>query len=128
MNLLEQFARHIEYLGLGAVSDSEVAGDIFWGLMPDQPDACVCVFSSDAGYGGSYDGARLQVTTRAKTTKAASERSQAITEALVDFDGFLAGDGAQVSISVINSCCGIGTDAKKRELYVSNYLVYYCYN
>ena len=126
LNLLEQFARHLEFLGFGAVADSSSDGDIFWGLMPDKPDDCICVFSTDSGYGGSDNGARIQIMVRAKTTRKAYEWSQAIAEALVDYDGFLAGDGAKVSIEVLNASCGLGADTKKRELYSTNLLVYYC--
>ena len=126
MNLLEQFARHIEFLGYGTVSTSEAGGDIFWGWMPDSPDECVCVFSSDSAYAGAPNGARLQVITRAKNARRAYERSQAIAEDLAEFTGYLGGDGASVSIEVINASAGLGADTKKRELYASNYRVYYC--
>jgi len=126
LNLIEQFALHLEFLGFGIVSDEEREGNIFWGLMPEQPDECICVFSSDSGYGGSEDGARIQVMTRAKSTKAAYECSQAIAEVLVDYEGYLNGDGARASIRVLNASAGLGADSKKRELYSSNFLVYYC--
>lgn len=126
MNLLEQFARHIEFLGHGTVSDSETAGDIFWGWTPDEPTDCVTVFSSDSAYAGSPTGARIQMIVRGSTPKAAYERSQAIVEDLVDFQGYLAGDGARVSIDVVNASAGIGSDSKKREMYSSNFRVFYC--
>lgn len=126
MNLLEQFARHIEFCGFGTVADRETDGNIFWGLMPDEPDDAVCVFSSDSGYGGSDDGARIQVIVRSKSTKKAYELSQAIAEELADFDGYLAGDGAKANIQVLNASAGVGADDKKRDMYSSNYLVYYC--
>lgn len=126
MNLIEQFAKHLEFLGFGTVSDAENEGDIFWGLMPDQPDNCVCVFSTDSGYGGSEDGARIQVVTRAKNTRIAYELSQNIAEALVDFDGYLGGDGARAFVTVLNASAGLGADGKKREMYSSNFLVHYC--
>ena len=44
MNLLKQLAAHLEYCGLG-----EMDRDIFWGRMPDGPDACACLFSADSG-------------------------------------------------------------------------------
>ena len=125
-NLLEQIARHIEFLGFGTVADAETDGDIFYGRMPDAPDACICVFSTDSSYCGSDDGARIQIYTRARTTKAAYELSQAIAEELIGFDGFLAGDGAHANISKINTSAGLGTDEKNRELYSSNFLVQYC--
>jgi len=126
VNLIEQFARHIEFLGFGTVSDEETEGDIFWGTMPDLPDKCICVFSSNSAFGGSTDGARIQVIVRAKNTKDAYELSQQIAEELVDFDGYLAGDGAHASITPLNVSCGLGADGRKRDLYSSNYLVRYC--
>ena len=125
-NLLEQIARHIEFLGFGTVADAETDGDIYWGRMPDTPDTCIGVFSSDSQYGGSDDGARIQIVVRAKSTKAAYELSQAIAEELVEFDGFLAGDGAHVFITPINTSSGLGCDDRNRELYSSNFRVYYC--
>ena len=125
-NLLEQVARHIEFLGFGTYADAEHDGDIYYGRMPDAPDACVCVFSTDSQYAGSEDGARIQMYVRAKSSKAAYERSQAICEELIEFDGFLAGDGAHVFITPINTSCGLGADDKNREVYSSNFYVRYC--
>ena len=126
MNLLEQFARHIEFLGFGTVADDETKGDIFWGWTPDKPDNCITVFSTDSGYAGSPTGARIQMIVRGKVPKDAYTRSQAIVEALADFEGFLAGDGARASVTVMNASAGIGSDGKKREMYSSNFRVYYC--
>ena len=94
--------------------------------MPDQPDNAVCVFSTDSGYGGSDDGARVQVVVRARVTRAAYELSQRIVEDLAEFDGYLAGDGARVQIEIINASAGLGVDEKRRDLYSSNFLVRYC--
>ena len=63
---------------------------------------------------------------RGRNTKAAYERSQAIVEDLAEFEGYLAGDGARVSIEVINASAGIGSDNKKREMFSSNFRVRYC--
>ena len=126
MNLLEQFARHIEFLGHGTVADEYTSGDIFWGWTPDSPTECVTVFSSDSAYAGSPDGARIQMIVRGENPKSAYERSQAIVEDLVDFQGYLAGDGARVSIEVVNASTGIGSDNRKREMFTSNFRVYYC--
>ena len=126
MNLLEEFARHIEFLGFGTVSTNETAGNIFWAWMPDTPDDCVAVYSSDSAYAGSPNGARIQMLVRGRTAKSAYELSQAIVEELVDFTGYLAGDGAHVSIEVENASAGLGPDNKKRELFSSNFRVYYC--
>lgn len=126
-NLLEQIARHLEFLGLGVVSDEENVGDIFYGRMPESPDRCICVFSTDSQYGGSDQPARIQMLVRDVSSKGAYELSQEIAEELVDFDGFLAGDGAHVSIEPINTSNGLGADQRNRELYSSNFYVYYCY-
>lgn len=126
MNLLEQFARHIEFMGHGIAADSETEGTIFWGWTPDVPDTCVTLFSNDSAYAGSPSGARVQMIVRGKTAKAAYELSQAIVEDLAGFEGYLAGDGARASIDVVNASVGLGSDNKKRELYSSNFRVYYC--
>ena len=126
MNLIKQFAQHIEFLGFGTVSDSERAGDIFWAWMPDSPDDCVTIYSSDSAYAGADQGARVQMMVRAKTPADGYERSQAIVEALAEYEGYLAGDGARVYIEVVNASVGLGADARKRELYSSNFRVYYC--
>lgn len=126
MNLIEQVARHLEFCGFGTVADAETEGDIFWGHMPDKPDECVCVFSTDSSYAGSRNGARVQITTRGKSAKAAYELSQAIAEELADYVGFLAGDGANVRIKVENASHGLGADSVRREIYSSNFRVYYC--
>ena len=125
-NLLEQIARHIEFLGYGDVADEEKDGNIFYGRMPDEPDRAICVFSTDSGFGGTDKPARIQLYVRDKYTKNAYELSQHIAEDLHEFDGFLAGDGAHVSIEAINSSNGIGADSRNRELYSSNFYVYYC--
>lgn len=128
MNLLEQVARHLEFVGIGNVSTEENEGDIFYGHLPDQPGSAVCVFSTDSGYAGSEDGARIQIYTRGVVgdTKTPYERACRITDELRDFMGFLAGDGPDVQIKVINSAQGMGLDTSGRHIYVSNYRVFYC--
>ena len=126
MLLIEQIADHLEFLGFGTLPTNAASGSIFWGTMPDTPDECVAVYSSDSAYAGAENGARIQIMTRAKTVARAYGLSQAIVEALVDFDGFLGGDGAHVRIDVENASAGIGTDSKKRELFSSNFRVFYC--
>ena len=126
MNLIEQFARNLEFLNLGTVADKEKSGDIFWGTMPDKPDECVCVFSTDSRIGGDDDGARIQVMVRGRSDRKAYERSQAIAEAIADFTGYLAGDGARATIEIINTSAGLGVDDRHRVLYSSNYRVFYC--
>lgn len=126
MLLIEQIADHLEFLGFGTLPTNAASGTIFWGTMPDQPDECVAVYSSDSAYAGAEQGARVQIMTRGKTVRRAYELSQAIVEALAEFDGFLGGDGAHVRIDVENASAGIGTDSKKRELFSSNFRVYYC--
>lgn len=128
MNIIKAIAYHLEFEGFGTVSDNSKQGNIFWGLMPDKPDECICVFSNDSSYAGSNSGARVQIVTRARTVKAAYELSQEIAETLAEYEGFLHGDGAQVIISVVNSSAGLGGDEKKRELFSSNYTVKYCDN
>ncbi|MBQ6372973.1 MAG: hypothetical protein IJJ45_00625 [Clostridia bacterium] len=126
MEIIEWIAKHLEFCGLGTIADAETDGDIFWGLMPDTPDRCICVYSTDSGIGGEGDPARIQIVTRGNTVNDAYHLSQDIARAIIDFEGFLAGDGPQASIRKINTSQGIGADAKKREIYTSNYYVYYC--
>ena len=126
MNLLEQFARHIEFLGFGTVADDSTEGNIFWGVAPDSPDPCITVYSTDSAYAGPPNGARLQMIVRGTSADDAYTLSQAIVEELAEFEGFLAGDGARVSIDVLNASAGIGSDTRKREMYSSNFRVYYC--
>lgn len=126
MLLIEQIADHLEFLGFGTLPTNAASGSIFWGTMPDEPDECIAVYSSDSAYAGSEQGARVQIMVRGKTVKSAYSLSQAIVEALVDFDGFLGGDGAHVRIDVENASTGLGTDSKKRELFSSNFRVFYC--
>lgn len=126
MNLLEQIATHLEFCGFGKRPDENGPGDIYWGTMPSSPDKCIGIFSSDSGYRGSENGARIQIIVRADTDLEAYTLAQDITEELADFDGFLGGDGAWVRIAVTNSATGLGADTKTRPLYSSNYVLHYC--
>ena len=126
MNLLEEIAAHLEWCGIGTLASAEEDGDIHWARMPDSPDECSCVFSTDSGFGGPDSTARFQIMTRSKSTRRAYEISYAIGQELAGYDGFLAGDGRMVHIDVVNAATGIGADTKKRELYVTNITVRYC--
>ena len=105
MNLLEQIARHLAFCGLGRVDE-----DIFWGRIG--------VFSTDGGADGTA--ARIQILNRAAEPKAAYETACRIARAMDGFYGFLAGDGAMARITAESTAAGLGTDAKKRELYAAN--------
>lgn len=126
MNLLEELARHLEFCGFGTAADAETDGNIHWARMPDSPDDCICVFSTDSGVGGVDSTARFQIMNRAKSTRAAYETSYEIAQMLDDFNGFLCGDGRLVDIEIINAASGLGPDTKKREVYVTNIAVKYC--
>lgn len=126
VNIIEQIARHIEFVGLGEMPSAETTGNIYWGQMPDSPDDCIGVMSTDSSLPGHEGGARIQIIVRAKTTKQAYELSQEIAEELDEFDGFLGGDGPHAMIEAINTSTGLGADTKRRELYTSNFLVKYC--
>lgn len=126
MNLLEELAHHLEFLGFGTCADAETDGDIHWARMPDSPDDCICVYSTDSGVGGPDSRARFQIMNRAKSARTAYETSYAIAQDLEGFDGFLAGDGHQVIIEVVNAATGLGPDTKKRDVYVTNITVRYC--
>lgn len=126
MNLIEEIAHHLAFCGFGEVATAEADGNIHWARMPDHPDSCICVFSTDTGKAGSEVGARIQILNRSKATREAYETSVAIANELDDFTGFLNGNGRLVRTEIENSACGIGTDTKKRELYSTNIRVYYC--
>ena len=64
VNLIEQMANHLEFLGLGLCATEEQDGNIFWGHLPDSPDCAICIFSTDTGFSGRKDGARIQIYTR----------------------------------------------------------------
>ncbi|MBR3795963.1 MAG: hypothetical protein IKK34_08045 [Clostridia bacterium] len=128
MNLLEQVARHLEFVGIGNMATYEEAGDIYYGYLPDKPESAVCVFSSDSAYPGSKDGARIQIYTRGVVgdAKTPYELACRITDELRGYMGFLAGDGPDVQIEVINSAQGMGLDSSGRHIYSSNYRILYC--
>lgn len=127
MNLLEDIARHLEFLNIGIMPTEDREGTIYWGLLPDQPDAAICVYSTNSGLCGSQSHpARIQVLVRATTTREAYEVSQNIAEALDGFAGYLHGDGAWAVIDAIDTSQGIGTDLLRREMYCSNFYVRYC--
>ncbi len=126
MNLLEELAAHLEWCGFGTLACAERDGNIHWARMPDEPDDCTCVYSTDSGVGGPDSTARFQIMTRAKRPRDAYELSYSIAQELDGFDGFLCGDGRGVIIEVINAATGLGPDTKKREIYVTNIAVKYC--
>lgn len=126
MNILEELAEHLAFCGFGSTATAEEDGDICWGRMPDEPDDCTCIFSSDTGTGGPDSPGRFQIMTRARSTRKAYELSCAIGEELDGFHGFLHGDGRQTIIEVVNAGTGMGADTKKREVYVTNIRVKYC--
>ena len=117
MNLLKQLAAHLEYCGLG-----EMDRDIFWGRMPDGPDACACLFSADSG----PQEARITLVSRAGAPVEAYEKACLMAETLDGYDGFLAGEGTLAKIDVITHAAGMGGDGKKRELYRNELRVRYC--
>ncbi|NLI05379.1 MAG: hypothetical protein GX483_08995 [Actinomycetaceae bacterium] len=125
-NLLEDIALHLEFEGFGQLPDIDQDGDIYYGKLPDKPDAAIGVLSRDAGYSGSSQGARIQLIVRGNSTDESFEKAVKITETLHDFIGFLAGDRASVNIVVENGPAGIGADIKNREMYSINLRVYYC--
>lgn len=126
MNLLEELAAHLEWCGFGTAASAESDGNIHWARMPDAPDDCICIYSTDSGVGGPDSKARFQIMNRAKSARTAYETSYAIAQELDEFSGFLNGDGHQVIIEVVNAATGLGPDTKKREIYVTNITVKYC--
>ena len=126
MNLLEQIARHLELCGFGIAADEERDGNIHWGRMPDSPDDCICVYSTNSATPGDEQGARIQIMNRSVEPGKAYEVAYDIACELDDFIGFLAGDGSMAHITVESSAVGLGADTKKRELYSTNIRVRYC--
>lgn len=126
MNLLEELTEHLEWCGFGTMPTDEVSGDLYWGRMPDEPDNCTAVFSTDSGTGGPNSTARFQIMVRSRQPRYAYELAYNIANELEDFNGFLHGDGPHVVIEVINAAAGLGADVKKREVYVSNVMLRYC--
>lgn len=121
MNIAKLLARHLEFEGFGALDKS-----LFWGWLPDTPDTAACVYSHDSGIPGSDHCARLQIITRSQSVKDGYDLSQAIAESLDGYTGYLAGDGAHASITVVNATTGLGDDHMHRSLYSTNVTVYYC--
>jgi len=126
MNLIEQIARQLELFGFGTAADNETDGNIHWGRMPDKPDNCICVYSTNAAVPGDKDGARIQIMNRAKSPREAFETSANIAAELDGWRGFLGGDGSEAFITITNSAQGLGPDTMMREIYVSNIRVTYC--
>ena len=120
MNLLEQIAYHLEMCGFGRVATLEQDGNIHWGRMPDQPDDCICVYSTDSAVHGAEDGARIQIINRSPNTRTAYEVAAGIGNELDGYRGFLGGDGYMADIEVDSAACGLGADTKKREMYSTN--------
>lgn len=122
MNLLEHIAHHLDFEGIGTVDT-----DIFWGRMPDKPDDCIGVFSTDSGEPNDADRpARIQIFTRSRSVRRAYETALAIAEALHGFTGYLHGDGIYASVEALNTAAGLGADEAKRETFSSNFYVRYC--
>lgn len=126
MNLLEQIAMQLQIGGFGILATNEQDGNICWGRMPDQPDDCICVYSSDSAYHGAENGARIQIINRSISTRTAYETACNIGNELDGFSGFLGGNGAYASIDVESAAVGLGADTKKREMYSTNIRVRYC--
>lgn len=120
MNLLKEIARHLEFCGFGGMDET-----VFWGRMPDVPDSCIGVLSSNSAFPGAAEGARLQIVNRAETPEEAYETAFALGCELADFSGFLAGDGPMAKITVLTAAQGLGGDGKKRELYAAEIRVLY---
>ncbi|MBQ8159688.1 MAG: hypothetical protein IJ083_02960 [Clostridia bacterium] len=126
MNLLEQIGMHLEALGLGTMADGEHEGNIFWGTMPESPDACISLHATDAGLPGRRGGARIQVVVRGRDDRYAFETCQRIAEEMADWNGYLAYHLARVTVTLINGAQGIGADEQQRVLYSCNLRVHYC--
>lgn len=121
MNLLKQVAEHLAFCGLGTID-----ADIFWGRLPDRPDACAAVISQDSALPGETGEGRLRILNRAETPEAAYAAACRIAGTLAEFDGFLAGDGAWARLRVITAAGDQGEDGKKRPVYATEIGVRCC--
>lgn len=128
MNLIEHIADHLDFEGIGTLATLHEEGNLYWGEMPDMPDLAVSVNSTDSSYGGSEEGARIQIICRGAVgdVRAPYELSCRITDVLEGFNGYLHGDGPQVIIKTLQTALGVGKDTRGRHLYTSNYRVWYC--
>ena len=124
--ILEDMTKHLAFLGLGTIADEHQDGDLFYGLMPESPDAAVCFMASDAAMPGASQGARLQLIIRDMTVRTAVRRIQKILDALDGFDGYLAGSGPRAIIQVESGAHGLGVDDRRRPMYSANLRVWYC--
>lgn len=121
MNIAWLMARHLEFLGFGTLDK-----DLFWGWTPDKPNTAVCIYCHDAGAPGGDRPARLQIITRAPSPAASFDLSERIAESLDEYSGYLAGDGCNANVYVVNSSVGIGDDNLHRSVYSTNITVSYC--
>jgi len=128
MNILEELCSHLDFLNLGFMNTDEEEGNLFWGILPEMPDRALSVMSTDSAYGGSAEGARLQIFTRGMPgdVRTPYEWALDVCRQLENFHGFLHGDGPYVRIEAVSVAQGCGTDTRGRHLYVSNYRVFYC--
>lgn len=126
MNLIKEIAEHLAYEGFGTVPSTVEEGNIYYGKMPDMPDSAIAVLSVDSAYPSAPNGARIQLLFRGMEVDDTYLKAVAVVDSLLEFDGFLAGDGAKVFITVENGPTGLGADPKRRELYSVNLRVYYC--
>ncbi len=124
MNLLEEWARHLAFLGFGTVAGPEEDGCIFYGRLPEREGLTVCVMAADAGSPGSP--ARLQVMVRADSDREAFETCDRIARETDGFEGYLMGWGRRASVRVLNGAHGLGADARRRALYACSLQVRCC--
>lgn len=128
MHLIAQLARQLAESGHGTWPEAGRQGDVFYGMMPPKPDACLCVYAVDASVPGSENGARVQIVLRGPpgVTDPPLTLGMAVAEELDGWKGFLCGDGHYVKIAVENGPADIGPDENSRQMYSVNLRVRYC--
>lgn len=115
MNLLEEMAWHLAFLGFGEVATRERDGNIFFGRLPEHEGLTVAVLAGDGG--GPGRPAQLEIAVRAASDRAAFEACQGVAEACGEFDGYLMGDGRRASLRLKSGAHGLGADERRRPVY-----------
>lgn len=128
MHLIEQMAFQFEIEGFGTVATDTAAGNIFTGIMPQEPDISIALFVSNSRPPGDDQGSLVQVIVRGEALKplTALTPAQEIADTMEEWDGFLNGDGFHAKITVENGPSDIGVDSNQRPQYSINLRVYYC--
>lgn len=121
MNLLEEVARHLEFEGLGRTGEK---CDLFYGVMPPEPDICLSVLALDLGAPGREG--RIQILLRDLNPRALMERSEELVRRLDGFEGYLGGCLSLASLSLLSGPRGMGSDERRRCLCAVHFRILRC--